>query len=334
MANESQDVILPDTAIRLWHGVAWGTDLVLISLTMNLTWTNLNSFQSRMNSHTDGYKGTRQGAKCRESRQTGRVQWFIDQNEDTYAYFIMRQARVKTRNAVQAGKVIQRGWAKNHQSMVPVNSTTMAWSNKATLIIWQGVCGNGLVKYCRDDEGKFKQVHRWMEVRWLGLDWEGLLQGRRKWLESGLVHRYVGISLGLGLLYSRKQRFRSLKMALVENSFQGEDIQKLNFQCSQLNWQKLDFWKQWRKHPRSRPDWTLSVTTFPFLIRHNSMMSLFLVRHDSHLMLLSYTVWQYCSSFTVKLTVTNIIYLFTTLTVNIHERFFPTKGDKTLTRML
>ncbi len=47
----------------------------------------------------------------------------------------------------------------------------------ATLTFWQGMSGNGLVIYCRADEGRWKQVSKWM--RELG-DW-----GR--WASGGQV---------------------------------------------------------------------------------------------------------------------------------------------------
>ncbi len=37
------------------------------------------------------------------------------------------------------------------------------------LTIWQGMCGNGQVIYCRADKGKWKQVSRWM---WESGDWD------------------------------------------------------------------------------------------------------------------------------------------------------------------
>lgn len=48
----------------------------------------------------------------------------------------------------------------------------------------------------------------------------------------------------LGLLYTHKCCFRSLKMELLGNSFQGRDIQKLCFQCLCPNGRNKD------PHPR------------------------------------------------------------------------------------
>lgn len=60
----------------------------------------------------------------------------------------------------------------------------------------------------------------------------------------GCVHRYFlkhTNSLCCGLPYTCKQRFRSLKSRLLENSVQGEDIQRLCHQCLHLDSQTQRF---------------------------------------------------------------------------------------------
>lgn len=63
---------------------------------------------------------------------------------------------------------------------------------------------------------------------------------------SGPVNTHTGIfkiklfSLHFGLSYTRKQHFRSRKIELLENSFQGEDIQQLNFSVFTSGWAETD----------------------------------------------------------------------------------------------